>query len=66
MRPPHLIYWLRTARLAKGLSQVDIAFQSGVSLSWISVLERKPGLMTKRVAERLAAALGVSTEALWP
>ncbi len=57
---------LRTARLAKGLSQVDLAFKSGVSLSWLSVLERKPGLMTQRIAERLAAALDLPVKALWP
>ena len=55
---------LRTARLAKGLSQVDLAFASGVSMSWISVLERRPGLMTERVAERLSSALEVSAQDL--
>jgi transcriptional regulator with XRE-family HTH domain len=57
---------LRTARLAKGLAQVDLATQAAVSLSWISVLERKPQLMTTRVAERLASALGVPVEAITP
>ena len=57
---------LRSARLAKGFSQADLAFESGVSLSWVSVLERQPGLMTQRVAARLAVALGVPPEGLWP
>lgn len=57
---------LRDARLAKGLAQVDLAVQANVSLSWISVLERKPQLMTSAVAERLAGALGVPVEAIQP
>lgn len=57
---------LRTARLAKGLAQVDLAVQADVSLSWISVLERKPQLMTSAVAARLAGALGVPVEAIEP
>jgi transcriptional regulator with XRE-family HTH domain len=55
---------LRRARLAKGLSQVDLADVSGVSVSWISVLERRPRLMSRRVAERLAGALDVIVEEL--
>jgi transcriptional regulator with XRE-family HTH domain len=55
---------LRRARLAKGLSQVDLADVSGVSVSWISVLERRPPLMSRRVAERLAGPLGIPVEEL--
>lgn len=57
---------LRSARLAKGFSQVDLAVVSGVSMSWISVLERKPDLMTQWVAERLASSLGLTAEDLQP
>ena len=51
---------LRRARPTKGLSQVDLADVSGVSVSWISVLERRPPLMSRGVAERLAGALDVT------
>jgi transcriptional regulator with XRE-family HTH domain len=57
---------LRRARLARKLAQTDLAFVSGVSVSWISVLERRPELMSRSVAERLARALGVTADELMP
>jgi transcriptional regulator with XRE-family HTH domain len=57
---------LRNARLARKLAQTDLAFVSGVSVSWISVLERRPELMSRSVAERLARALGVTADELMP
>lgn len=55
---------LRRARLAKGLSQVDLADASCVSVSWISVLDRRPRQISRRIAERLAGALGITVEEL--
>ncbi len=57
---------LRKARLAKKFSQADLAVVSGVSVSWVSMLERKPELMSPSVAERLARALGVPAADLLP
>ena len=56
---------LKKARLAKGLSQLDLAVASGVSVSWISALERQPGLLTQEIAERLAGALELPLGSLW-
>lgn len=57
---------LRAARLARGLSQAELAVLAGLSPGWISLLERTPELMTSRAAQRLAAVLGVSEQELRP
>jgi transcriptional regulator with XRE-family HTH domain len=53
---------LRGLREARGLSQVALAFRSGVSLSTLSVAERT-GFLTPTTAQRLATALEVNPEA---
>jgi hypothetical protein len=57
---------LRAARLAKGLSQAELAAAAGLSPGWISLLERTPSFLTERTAQRLAEVLGVSGEELRP
>lgn len=54
---------LRTARKNKDLSQAQLSFVSGVSRETISIAERT-GHLTKRTAERLAAALDIPVESL--
>jgi transcriptional regulator with XRE-family HTH domain len=51
------------ARKRKGLSQVLLAVQSGLSLPTVSLAERT-GCFSARTAERLAAVLGVPVESL--
>jgi plasmid maintenance system antidote protein VapI len=55
---------LRKARLARKFSQADLAVVSGVSVSWVSMLERRPELLSPDVAQRLARALGATAEEL--
>lgn len=57
---------LRAARLAKGLSQAELAALAGLSPGWISLLERTPKFITTRTARQLGEALGVSGEELLP
>lgn len=49
---------MRELRVAKGLTQVDLAVLVGIGPSYLSDLERAPSLMTHAVAERVAEALG--------
>jgi transcriptional regulator with XRE-family HTH domain len=51
---------LRSARLAKGLSQAELAARAGLSPGWISLLERTPAFITPRTAQLLAQVLEVS------
>lgn len=57
---------LRLARLAKGLSQAELAAQAGLSLGWVSLVERTPQFITASTATRLAAVLGIPAEKLQP
>jgi transcriptional regulator with XRE-family HTH domain len=57
---------LRVARLAKGLSQAELAARAGLSPGWISLLERTPAFLTDRTAHLLAEVLGVSAQELRP
>lgn len=49
---------MRTHRLRAGLTQADVAARTGISLGWISEVERQPAFLTAPVADRIAAALG--------
>lgn len=51
---------LRTARLAKGLSQVDAAARLGVSQPYLAMLERGQRRLTPRVAVRAAKLYGLT------
>jgi len=54
---------VRALRTEAGLSQVQLALRSGLSLSSVRLAEYGLGI-TNRTAEKLAAALGVSAEQL--
>ena len=51
---------LRKFRLAKGLSQEDLAFEAGMSMRSISLLEGNKQQPTITTIENLSKALGVS------
>lgn len=55
---------LRTARLAKGLSQAELAARAGLSPGWVSLLERTPEFLTERTARQISEVLGVPAEDL--
>jgi transcriptional regulator with XRE-family HTH domain len=55
---------LRTARLAKGLSQVDAAVRLGVSQPYLAMLERGQRRLTPRVALRAARLYGLTPTAV--
>jgi transcriptional regulator with XRE-family HTH domain len=55
---------LRAARLAKGLSQVELAARAGLSPGWVSLLERSPEFLTERTSKRLAEVLEVAEQEL--
>lgn len=57
---------LRAARLAKGLSQAELAARAGLSPGWVSLLERSPEFITERTAQRLGSVLEVSAQELRP
>ena len=56
---------VRALRDARGLSLAELAQQSGVSRSMISLIERGEASATAVVLEKLAASLGVSLAALF-
>lgn len=56
---------LRQLRLARGLSLEQLAAQSGVSRSMISLIERAESSPTAAVLDRLAGSLGVPLAALF-
>ena len=57
---------LRGARLAKGLTQGQLAASAGVSLSLISMIERGERGVPILTLIRIAAALGMEPEGLLP
>jgi transcriptional regulator with XRE-family HTH domain len=67
---PHRISavsWLRVARIARRLSQAELAEISGVSRVTITHLENTSRPRPhRRTEERLAAALGYAVEELFP
>ena len=50
---------LRRLRHEKGLAQDDLAYEAGVSRSYLSQLEKGTFYASLKVLEKLAAALGV-------
>jgi transcriptional regulator with XRE-family HTH domain len=54
---------LRAERVRRGMSQLDLALKSGVSLGTVSLAERS-GRISKSVAARFAAALGIGPATL--
>jgi transcriptional regulator with XRE-family HTH domain len=50
---------LRRLRNAKGLSQDDLAYEAGVSRSYLSQLEKGSFYASLKIIGRLAEALGV-------
>ena len=57
---------MRKRRLAVNLSQAEVAARSGLSLAWISEVERQPTFLTPSVAEKIAAALGCTEKDILP
>ena len=55
---------LRRLRNAKGLSQDDLAYESNVSRSYLSQLEKGVFYASLRIVERLASALDVDPSEL--
>ena len=59
MNASELVAWnLRRLRVAQGLSQEALAFESGVDRSYVGRMERGLENVTIRVLERLAERLG--------
>ena len=56
---------VRYLRKQKGLSQLDLSFESGVNKNYISDLERGDRNPTLLVLERIANSLGVTLEDLF-
>lgn len=54
---------VRSARQAAGLTQAQLAVKANVSPSTVSLAERA-GLLTRPIAEKLAAVLGCTPEEL--
>lgn len=57
---------LRELRLERGLSQVGLAAQAGVGPGVINSAERWGYRPTEAIREKLAAALDVNVDAIWP
>ena len=57
---------IRRLRLVAQMSQANLASRSGLSLGWVSVVEREPGLLTLPVAEKLAHALNCNPLEIMP
>ncbi len=56
---------VRYLRKQKGLSQLDLSFESGVNKNYISDLERGDRNPTLQVLERIANSLDVTLEDLF-
>lgn len=61
-RRPTTFTKMRELRVAKGLSQVDLAVLVGVHPNYLSMMERGPSRMTIEVAERVAKILGCTAD----
>lgn len=57
---------LRKVRLAKGISQEDLAEQADLHRTYVSSVERGERNVTLETIEKLAKALGVSMAKLMP
>ena len=57
---------IRQLRLRAGLSQASLAAKAQLSLGWVSVVEREPGLLTVPVAKKLAHALNCNALEILP
>lgn len=57
---------LEAAMHAKGMTQTDLAKQIGVGQSAISMMLKRQCRPQRRTVQRIADALGVSPEKLWP
>ncbi len=55
---------LATARLAKGLTQLQMASKMGFSPSYYAMVEREPSFMSEEFADKAAKILGVQTGAI--
>jgi len=55
---------LRLLRSAKGLAQDDLAYEAGVSRSYLSQLEKGKFYASLRIVGRLADALGIEASEL--
>jgi transcriptional regulator with XRE-family HTH domain len=51
---------IRTERLARHLTQQDLAFEAGLSLTYIGEVERGQRMVSLDTVTRLAAALGLT------
>lgn len=66
MNARSLLAWnMRRLRVERGLSQEQLALDSGVDRTYVSRLERKIENPSIGIVERLAATLGVSIAALF-
>jgi transcriptional regulator with XRE-family HTH domain len=57
---------LRAARELRGYTQKELATRAGLSASYLATLERGDNEPTLPKARRLAAALDVTVDELWP
>jgi transcriptional regulator with XRE-family HTH domain len=57
---------VRKFRTERGLPQYTLAVRAGISPAWLSIIERYGHIPGSDIRTRLADALGVSEEALWP
>lgn len=53
---------MRELRVARGLTQLDLALIVGIAPTYLGTLERGPSRMTPEVADRVARALGCTAE----
>lgn len=64
--PPKYLCKIRDRRQEKGLSLRELAKKSGVSLSFLSVVERDLRKPSPFIADCIAEALGTHWSTLWP
>jgi len=57
---------LKEIRKEQGLTQMQLTVQTGVATSTISAIEKHSYQPTAEVKQRLADALSVSVDAIWP
>ena len=57
---------LKLERVSRGITQVSIFMQTGISNSLISAIERGQFIPSEMHKQKLAAALGVSVEKIFP
>jgi DNA-binding XRE family transcriptional regulator len=65
-REPMTVHPLRRLRLACGLPQAGLAVQAGCSPTTVLIIERWGHGPSPPVRQRLAAALGVDAQEIWP